>query len=275
MKYKIVVDSSSDLRDDYLKSNEIGFKVVPLTINVGSKVFVDNEKLDVNEMLAAMDAYEGKSTSSCPSPGEFLTQFSGHDYVFCVTISSKLSGCYNSANAAKDQLGTNNVHIIDSKATSGTLVLIVDKLVELINKGLSYEKIKEEIDRYVNDVHLLFVLNKFDNLVKNGRMSKVTAIFAMALFIKPLCEAVEGEIKIAEKPRTLKAAYKRLVIMVKDRIQDFTNRTCIITHCQEEEAANEVAKMIKEEYNFKEVRVNPMRGLCSFYALRKGIIVCF
>ena len=105
-------------------------------------------------------------------------------------------------------------------------------------------------------------------------MSKITALVAMTLFIKPLCIAEDGQISIYEKPRTMKAALIRLVNNIKEKCTDFSGK-CIITHCHNEENANFVKKLIEEKYNFNEVIIRPMKGLCSFYALENGIIVSF
>ena len=91
-KYKIVVDSSSDLSKDYIKDSNIGFEVVPLTIRANCVDFVDNENLNVDEMLDAMHASKTKSTTSCPSSEYFKKSYEEAEYVICITISSKISG---------------------------------------------------------------------------------------------------------------------------------------------------------------------------------------
>lgn len=272
-KYKIIVDSSCDLPADAIVDDEIDFEVVPLTIHIQNKEFVDNEMLDTKEMLAAMHASSVKSTTSCPAPGNFLESYSS-EYNFCVTMTSKLSGTFNSARMAMEMCD-NKCFIIDSKATSGSIALIAFELVRLIKLGLSFEEICEKITEFRDNTHLLFVLDRFDNLVKNGRMSRITSIIAGVLHIKPLCEAVEGEIKVAEKPRTRKLAFKRLVEAIGEKVQNFSERCCVITYCENESLGKELEVAIKEKYNFKDVVVRKMRGLASFYALEDGVIVCF
>lgn len=273
MKFKIVADSSCDLKKDYIKDNEVGFDIIPLSINIDSDSFLDDENIDIELMLNKIKKSENAAKTSCPAPGFFTNSYEEAEFVFVVTISSKLSGTFNSAYLGSIDT-SNKVHVIDSKGTSGMMILLVDKLYELIKKGLSFEEIKNEIDNYQKTLNLFFVLDKFDNLIKNGRMSKITALVAMTLFIKPLCIAEDGQISIYEKPRTMKAALIRLVNNIKTKCNDY-NGKCIITHCKNEENANFVKKLIEEKYNFKEVVVRPMRGLCSFYALENGIIVSF
>lgn len=275
MKYKIVVDSSSNLTSTYINSPEIGFEVVPLTIRVDEKIYVDDDTLDVDAMLDAVNSSQNKATSSCPSPYDFAKTFEGAENVFVVTISSKLSGCYNSARLAAEQTEGKNIYVIDSKATAGSMILIVNKLKELIDANLSFEEIKTQIDEYINSINLLFVLSKFDNLVKNGRMSRLTAVIATALAIKPLCIGVDGEIKIKEKIRTFSGVLRRLVVNIGLLCKETHNRICYI--CQTKNLADSLflQKLISERYDFKEVKIVENRGLCAFYSLEKGIIVSF
>lgn len=274
MKYKIVVDSSSDLTNDYIKDENIGFEVVPLTINVDGKEYVDNETLSIDEMLTAMHKSTSKATSSCPSCGYFASTYEKAENVICITMTSKLSGTYNSAYLGSNDLA-NKVHVVDSKATSGTMRLLVDKAYELMKQDLDFDTICEELEKYRDSLNLFFILDKFDNLVKNGRMSKVTAFIATALYIKPLCMAKEGVIDVYEKPRTMKGALNRLVESIEKQCSETSNRTCVITHCKNESDALYLKEKIKERYQFKDIVISETKGLCSFYALEKGLLVAF
>lgn len=274
MKYQILVDSASDLTDDYIKDENIGFKIIPLTIRTGEQEFVDDNTLDIAKMLEQMHANK-KSSSACPSPESFLETFSNAQYTFVVTITSKLSGCYNSAVVAKNSYEkSENVCVIDSKAVSGTEILIVDRLKQLIEEGKEFEEICNEIQKFRDERELFFILHKFDNLVNNGRMSKFSYLLANTLAIKPVCVANDGEIKVAKKVIGIKNAFSKMITMIGEKIKDFSKRVLIITHCFAEKEANDIKDSIEKKYNFKEIRVKPMRGLCSFYALEKGIIVC-
>lgn len=274
MKYQILVDSASDLKSDYIQDQNIGFKVIPLTININNQEYVDNDDLNCEQMLK--DMHESKKNSSaCPAPESFLQNFDSAEYTFIVTITAKLSGCYNAACVAKNSYSKpENVHVIDSKAVSGTEILIVDKLVELIKEGLSFEEIKTKIDEFRDERNLYFILQKFDNLVNNGRMSKIAGLIASKLVIRPICIAHEGEIKMAKKIIGIKNAFAKMVQMIKEKAKDFSKQTIIITHCFAEEEAKEIKSNIEKLCNFKEIRILPMRGLCSYYALEKGVIVC-
>ena len=169
------------------------------------------------------------------------------------------------------------IHVIDSLSTSGSLIMLVDKAYELIKQGLEYEQICEQLDNYVKSITLLFVLDKFDNLVRNGRMSKLVAFVATSLSIKPICIGENGEIKIFKKVRSMKIALKSLVSDMASFINgaDLSNRTCIVSCIYGDSVGQEIKKLIEETYPFKEVRLVDHKGLCAFYALENGLIVTF
>lgn len=276
MKFKIIVDSSSNLLNSYYQDKkDVAFKVVPLTIRIGQEEFIDNDELDVNRMLDVLRLNDG-GQSSCPSPNDYLRELDEAEYSFIITITSKLSGSFNSACVARTMCkNPEHVFVIDSKGTAGSIVLIAEKLFELIKENKEFSVITNEITAFRNSVNLLFALDCFDNLVRNGRMSKLTAFIAEKIAIKPLCYADDGEIKIKEKIRTFRGVIKRMTHYIGKMCEDTTNKICIIAHTRNESAALELKKDIEENYHFKEVRVMENRGLCAFYALEGGLIVTF
>lgn len=276
MKFKIIVDSSSNLlNSNYQDKKDVAFKVVPLTIRIGQEEFIDNDELDVNRMLDVLRLNDG-GQSSCPSPNDYLRELDEAEYSFIITITSKLSGSFNSACVARTMCkNPEHVFVIDSKGTAGSIVLIAEKLFELIKENKEFSVITNEITAFRNSVNLLFALDRFDNLVRNGRMSKLTAFIAEKIAIKPLCYADDGEIKIKEKIRTFRGVIKRMTHYIGKMCEDTTNKICIIAHTRNESAALELKKDIEENYHFKEVRVMENRGLCAFYALEGGLIVTF
>src|SRR5574344_1933800 len=208
MKYKILVDSSSDLLSNYIVDENVGFAVVPLTINVNGHSYVDDDNVDTLSLLKDCDASSIAGKSACPSPNDFGKYYEDAEIIIVVTISSKLSGSYNSALVAIQNSNNKKVIVIDSLAVAGTMDLIVDKAFALCKEdALSFEELSSELTKYRDSLHLYFVLDKFDNLMKNGRMNKIVARIASILLIKPLSYACDGQIKILEKIRTSKGAY--------------------------------------------------------------------
>ena len=155
---KIVADSSANL----MGLETVCFDVAPLKIITAEREFVDNRELDLKEMISFFKSYKGRSQTSCPNPEDWLNAFGDAQDIFCVTITSGLSGSYNAACIAKDMYEAEHpgrrVFVIDSLSAGPELTLIVEKLEEMILEGKSYEEICAYIPTYQKKTGLLFML---------------------------------------------------------------------------------------------------------------------
>ena len=154
---RIVVDSSADLWEP------MGVEVVsvPLRI-VADREYVDTPALDVSQMTHQLSRYKGKSSTACPSMGDFLTAFGEAKFVFCITMTSKLSGTYNVALSAARALEEQNEHarvcVIDSCNTGPGIKLLAERIVALLQGGLDFDEICERVLAYREETELLFLL---------------------------------------------------------------------------------------------------------------------
>ena len=274
MQYRIIVDSACDLKNNYLKETyneeEIGFAIVPFIIDVDGKEFVDDDTIDTKVLLEHLNKSK-RSRSSCPSTLDFEKVMDA-TFNFVITISSKLSGSYNSANAAKNAQDKHSF-IIDSKGTAGMEELLVDKLYQLIKEGKTYEEIKKDIITYRDSLTLYFTLAKYDNLVKTGRINRLLAKIVTLARIKALCKANDGEIAIAKKCLTYNQCLKTIVNHLRESRQKYEK--CVITYCIEDKVANELKKQLESLNIFKTIVVRNAKGLDAFYALENSLIVVF
>ncbi len=283
MKYQIVADSSSDLTKDNYQNSDIGFSVVPLTLRIGDNEYIDNEEIDNNKMLADLATTKGKASSACPSPQDWADKFKKAHNSFAVCISSKLSGTYNSALQARDMIlesfPDKKIHVIDTKATAGTMIMVTEQLMKLMDKGLDFDEIKIAIDEFVKKRTLIFSLENFNMLIKTGRMNKLVGITASTLGIRAIARAEDGSIKVLEKARGRDKALARIVEIMAELCPDFSmdkEREVIINHCNNLEGAEKLRDMIGEKYkNVVNIRLFDTRGLCSFYASNGGLILSY
>ena len=276
MKFKIILDSSSNMKKDDIKSDNVSLDIAPLTVHVAGKDYVDDGTSTRREVLDALNATKEKSTSSCPAPYAYLSKMTDADYYIIITLSSKLSGSYNSALVAKNSFSDpDKVLVIDSKLVAGSMELIAREAFKLINENKSFEEISKELVSFTDNMQLLFVLNKFDNFVKSGRVNRIVGFLASKLLIKPLCIGEDGEIKIKEKVRTIEGVLKRLVINIGKLIPETKGRNCIISETDNQKGAEWLKNEIEKQYHFDSVTIRENNVLCSFYALEGGIIVCF
>ncbi len=278
MEYRLIVDSCCELIDELRE--KLGAERVPLSMYVDGKEFVDNENLDVQTFIKAMVESKNIVKSSCPSPEAFVEKFRKAGHIFAVTLSSKLSATYNSAVVAKGIVEgedpSKKIHVFDSLSATAGELLIGLKILECVEKNLSWEKIINTVDGFIKEMKTFFVLESLENLIKAGRMSRVKAQLAYALSIRPIMGADdEGNIKLYKKIRGSKKALSNMVDMISDYGQDIANKTLIITYCNCLDKAEYVKTLIKEKYNFKAIHMVPCGGLSSLYANEGGVVIAY
>ena len=272
MVYKIVSDSSSDL----LQISGVPYATVPLKISTNEREFVDDSSLEVSEMLEYLEAYRGKSGSACPSVGEWLDAFGNADAVFCVTITSGLSGSYNAAMIAANEYmqahENRRVFVLDSLSTGAESALLIEKLSELILQEVSFDDIVSQIKQYAAHTHLLFSLESLHNLANNGRVNPLVAKFAGLIGIRVVgCASEQGTLEILEKVR---GAQKALLTIVKQMEKNgYAGGKVRIHHCENPELSQTMADNIRALYPNASVVISQTRALCSFYAERGGLLV--
>lgn len=273
MKFKIVADSAADL----LTIESVPFTSVPLKILTDQKEYVDNENLNVSQMVDDLSKYKGKSSTACPGPGEWLEAFEDAEYVFCVTITSNLSGSYNAACVAKEEYEKahpdRNVCIVDSLSAGAEMTLLVEKLQELILAGKAYEEIRETILAYNETTHLIFSLESLKNLANNGRVSPAVAKIAGILGIRVVGIAQEGVLAPQDKSRGEKKAIADVIKNMK--ALGYAGGKVLIHSCQNENAAKQVKEQLQQMYANASIRIGSTRGLCSYYAEKGCLMIGF
>lgn len=277
MKWIIVTDSSSDMACMKQELNgEVGFDTVPLKLLIGEDEFVDDDKLDVDVMMKALAAYPGKSGSAAPSPGEWKEAFEKADFAVAVTISSNLSGSYASAQAGiqmlKEEYPDKNVVLVDSRSTGPAMMMLAMKAYEYAKQGVDFDDMQSKMDAYFNEIRTLFVLENMDNLVKNGRVSKLAGGMASLLGIKVMGEATpEGTLGVLKKARGKIQSHDNMLQAMFER--GYKGGLVKIGHCHNEEKAQYVKDKIKEKFANAKIDMYKLRGLDSFYAEEGGIIM--
>lgn len=271
-KIKIVADSSANVR----MLQHTDFAAAPLKIITAEREFVDDCNLNVEEMVDFFDGYKGKSKTSCPNPGDWLEAFGDADDVFCVTITSGLSGSYNAACVAKEMFEAENhgkrVMVIDSLSAGPELELIIEKLQELVVAGCTYEEICGKIGLYQQKTGLLFALASLQNFAANGRVPMAVAKIAGVLGIRVVGKASDqGTLQLLDKSRGEAKALKKIAEHMASG--GFCGGKARIAHCRNEAAAEELRKMIQQAFPGADVAICECLGLCSYYAEKGGLLV--
>jgi len=271
----IVADSCCDLTDE-MKS-KLDIELVPLTLQLDDVDYLDDENLDIDKYMENMRKANSVKTAA-PSPKLFMDKFEEAKEVFCITLSGKLSATYSNACLAKTMVlenGERLIHVFDTKVAAAGETLVALKIQECINQKMSFQEIVDNVTKYISEMKLFFVLENFDNLIKNGRISKFKAMIASAFSIKPVMYGVDGEIDVYKKVRGLKKAYNELVDAIAENSSNIEEKILVITHCNCLDRAKEIKDKVVERYNFKDVLIVPARGLSSTYENDGGIIISY
>lgn len=275
MKRIIISDTCLELNEDLEK--RLSVKLVPVHLDLGERTYLDDENLNVRDFIDQMHAYEGIAKTAAPSPQAFYDQMLGYDEVFIITISSKLSTIYNSATIARemflDEFPEKKVHIFDSKSAVSGQTLVAIKIQELIDQNVSFDEIVKEIEEFIKQMKTYFILENLDNLVKNGRMSRLAGKIASVLSINPVCKGNDGLIEVVNKTRGMKAGINRLVDELIKEVSDTTSKNLVISHVLKPERALEVKEKALSLASFKDVQIVGAKGITSVYANEGGIVV--
>ncbi|MBQ8311526.1 MAG: DegV family protein [Clostridia bacterium] len=271
---KIVSDSSSDL----LCLESVDFAYAPMKLITAEREFIDDETLDVDETVGFFDKYKGKSKSSCPNPNDWIEAFGDADDVFCVTITSGLSGSYNSACAAKQIYESEHegrrVFVLDSLSAGPEITLVIRKLEEYIGRGMEYENICDHITKYLKNTGLVFILKSLKNFSNNGRVSPIVAKIVGIAGICIVGKASdEGTLDPTHKCRGEERSLETLITDL-ERLGLQSGKVSI-GHCQNERGALRLKEMIEAKFSKVQVELHKLRGLCSFYAEKGGMLVGF
>ncbi|RFU60436.1 DegV family protein [Peribacillus glennii] len=272
---RIITDSSADLPKNLLEGYNIS--VVPLRVKIEDEEYLEGIDLTPREFFEKMFSTTELPKTSQPSPAAFAEAFdecAENDEVLCLTISSGLSGTFQSACLGKE-LSSRNVTVFDTLAGSLAHGLQIIRAAELAQKGHTMEEIIENLMGYRKNMNILILLDTLENIVKGGRLSKFQGSLAKILNIKVILEGVKGQVEMLEKIRGKKKFQKRTLEIIRERKTDFSDTIFGITHTGNEEEAERLKQEIIDLFNPKQVIVHYMGATMGTYAGKDGMIVSF
>lgn len=274
-KVRLILDSSSNTLSDPARN----LVVVPLTLTFGEENMLDDEKLDISEFLAKMEANNEAGKTAAPSIQRWLDALEGSENAIIVTLTSGLSGTYSSALQAKDiyleQHPHANVIVVDSRSAGPELEVVLEGIEALIKDDkLRFADLEAKIAEFRTRTHLLFVLQSLRNLSLNGRVSPAVAKIAGVLKINLIGTAsVDGELQPLTKARGMKKGLREIVKQMEG--MKYQGGRVVIDECENATDAEKLKEAILASYPDANVTIRPMRGLCSFYAERGGLMIGF
>lgn len=278
MDYKIIGDSCTDLPKEL--KNDTHFKLIPLTLTIDDQHFKDDENLNIHQFLKMMKESPNCPKSACPSPDDYMKEFDTEGDVYVITLSSQLSGSYNSAELAKkiylEEHPDKKIGIIDSRSASVGQTLLAMKLRELIEKGLSFDNVMRQIQEFRDGMKTKFVLESLDTMRKNGRLSGLQALIANTLNIKPVMGGTpEGTICKLDQARGIMRALISMVKLIEKDVIRPNERILAIAHCNCYERALFIKDEILKRVPFKDFIIVETAGVSTMYANEGGIIAAY
>ena len=277
MTYRLIGDSCTDL-DENLKRDD-NVRIVPLTLEIGDYQVIDDNKFNQKDFIKRMAESKIGAKSACPSPEAFKEAMECDvDMVFVVTLSEHLSGSYQSAEIGKklyeEEHDSKNILVLSSKSASAGQYRLMLELDALCKQGLKFEEISKRITDLRDDMKTYFVLESLDTLRKNGRLSAVKALIASALNIKPIMGAINGVIVKKDQQRGIQKALSRMVeLAINEAGENSKDKIVCITHINNEERGESVAKLFRKSNRFKDVKLVNGAGVATMYAGDGGIVL--
>ena len=278
MIWHIVADTSCDLFALEGGEGIFDFATIPFSIRIGSREYIDDEQMPIEEMLTANENHAEMAQTACPSPEDWREKFAPEGPVLAFTISSALSGSFNSACTARSMLQEEDpkkqIAVIDSRATGPETAMLILKAREMILSGKSFEEIETALNREAEKIHTIFALASYHNLIKAGRVNRLIGFIAGHLGFWGIGVGSEsGEIAIRGKAR----GDKSMVRFMTEEMQKIgvAGKEIRISHCQNRKDAEALKAQLETTFPGIPVILMETRGLDSFYAERRGLIVGF
>lgn len=210
---RIFTDSTCDLSAE--DQTRLGACVVPLTVHFSDASYLDGVEITNEEFYDKLDGSEALPTTSQVTPGAFIDAFRPYldagDEIVGIFISGSISGTYNSAVMAKEELASGALHIVDSRNATLGLALLISEAAKLRDAGFSAAEIAEHISSLTGKVRLLAIINNLKYLRKGGRISATTAVIGELMGVKPLMTIIDGTVQSIGKARGMPAAINELL----------------------------------------------------------------
>lgn len=277
-KVHVVADSSCDFDPELAK--KIGFSLVPLTVTVDNKHFIDREDISTELFFKLLKESKELPKTSQPSPESFMKEFRKHsdcDYIICVCVSSKVSGTANSATMAKHFLEEEGfkpkIVVIDSLNTSVTIGLMAKTASIMAAAGKSIEDILSKLEDMQKKLSIYFILDTLEYVRKGGRIGNITAIVGTLLNIKPILTFFKGSPTNIDKCRGFAQAKDKLIAKFMDTAADLSEVT--IVHAQAFDRAKELSAELSNLIKDIKIQVLEVGAVMGTYTGPGAIGIAF
>ncbi len=255
-KIKLITDSGSDLNQDLIDKYDI--KVIPIPVKIGKDNYKDGENITPQEFYQYLNKSDKNPVTSMINPYIFETVFSKvleeYDQIIYISFSSELSGIYNSAKIAQNNLNLDRITVIDSKAASFGLGLLVLEAAQALDNNKTKEEVIAQIEQSIEQMEHIFAVGSLEMLKRGGRISSTKALVGSLLNITPVLEVnKEGKIVPLTKLRGKKRFLNYMIRAMQERGTNISEQIIGISHADNLELAEQLADKIRKTYGIKEI----------------------
>lgn len=209
MKTRIIVDSTADLMPEIKERVHI----VPLTLRFGEEEFIDGVTIDHKRFYEKLVECDVLPVTSQATPHAFAKEYEkaakAGECAVVITISSKLSGTYQSAMIAAEDY--ENIYVVDSGTVAMGGGILTELALKLLDEGMDAKSIAEKLEEEKKKIIIVALVDTLEYLQKGGRVSKTVAFAGSVLNIKPVLSVIDGEISLLGKARGSKMGNNLLV----------------------------------------------------------------
>ncbi|TMW73176.1 DegV family protein [Alteribacter natronophilus] len=252
---KVVTDSTADLPQGLIEA--LNISVVPLKVHFGSDTYEDGVDLSPDEFYEKLGNSELMPSTSQPTPFQFEEQYrsfaeDGYSSIISIHLSSRLSGTYQSAVIASQELeGEVDVTVVDSKKASYAIGIIVTEIARMAKDGAGKDECLARLDELLSNTAVYFMVDTLEYLEKNGRIGKASAVLGSLLKIKPILSLNgEGEVYPADKARGSKKAVSKIIAEL-EKAAGGSPVHIGLSHARAEQAAEDLASRAKEHLDVR------------------------
>jgi DegV family protein with EDD domain len=258
---KIVTDSTAYLSNDFVRRHDI--RVVPLYVHFGEEAFKEGVDISNEDFYVRLKEAPQLPTTSQPSAGEFRDVFqelaSDDHQILTLTISSKLSGTWNSAMAAKDMLPDAEIAIVDSLSTASGLQLLIEAACKAIAAGASLQEISDQLEELKKKLNFFFMVDTLEYMAKGGRIGNARAFLGTVLNVKPILYLRDGAIEPLEQVRSKRKAVGRMLELLAEYLGENSSQAPLaVTHALVPDEAQAFASEIRARFGCEEPSVTEL-----------------
>jgi DegV family protein with EDD domain len=243
----IVVDSTADFPD--AQEHYSNWRVVPLYVNFGTESYKDGVDLTAAQFYERLRTSAELPTTSQPTPGDFLAPYEelgSYERILSIHIASNLSGTFQSAGTAAEQLGDGRVRTIDSETASVATAMLATAIQRRLERGTTDDEVDALVDRYLREHGLLFTVDTLEFLARGGRIGRAKAFAGQLMNVKPILSIRDGEVIPVKRVRGNRKAFQEFVDTVKEQTQDVPGLRVGIAHADAPARMVEIEKMVRD-----------------------------